>query len=468
MGRKRNRTRSRTDSGGTISRRTLMLLLGGGTVGATGYLVSGASDSVEADRFFGVRTANDNAAMLGIDLKNPSGTHGETVTLMELTNQFANTLDSISAAIVPAMNAPLNPGSIQTPQQLAPGETGVIQADLVCGTARKQTVDVAIEASNAEESVELVRSVPVSCTGVDTGVCAPRSVSPGCTQDTIPEWGSTDCSIVIHTTGKVREYIAGGVDIGGAVDVDTDDQVDIGVRGGATIAEYLRVVTPAEINFDISGGASIGDVVQFDTQEDVSIDVRSSIGGGLCVKNGNEIDASVKQGGHIDGTVSLTSNDSVSLDLSGNASTGAVQIDAPDGSVEVDIKQGSTIDGSLGVDSSGSVDIGLSGNELIRGDISVDTDEEVEIELSGSSTFEGDISITTNAGVDLALTGNSTIEGDVTITTEDPVEIEFTGSSTIEGDVTIDTDDEIDISDCTAILGCVSPKSACSDSQNAC
>ena len=410
----RNRKRSRSRSGGKVSRRSLLLLAGMGTAGATGAYTTGAFDAVTGDRALGVGTAGDGTALLGIDRENPSGADGETVALFTITNRFGSDLTRIDAEIVDgALEGPVDPNTLATPHGIPAGGSGVIEGKLSCSGEVERTIEVAIEASSTEQSVDLTRSVTVNCTVPERGPCAPLH-PPGCVDDEFPGWEGTDCSVVIETSGEREETVGDGVGIGGAVDLTTDDEVDLTVRG--TIADYLGIDTSGEIDVLMSGGGSIGGPLQVSTSDEVKLDIKGNVGGGLCVDESGELDVSVGGGGTVDGELSLTSSDEVSVDLDGDASVGPLSVETAD-----------------------EVDIGVTGGSEINGRVDVETSDEVKLEMDG----------------------NERVRGDVSITTEDEVKIKLKGSSVIEGDLTIETDDEVDVSGCRNIEGEVTPSGAC-------
>ncbi|MDJ1434269.1 hypothetical protein [Halostagnicola sp. A-GB9-2] len=432
MARKRKRNRSR--SGGGISRRSLLLLVGTGAVGTAGAYTTGAFDLLSADRAFDIGTAVDENALLEIDIEEPSGGDGDTVTLFEVTNRFGSELTSIEAEIVDGVDAPVDPNSLRTPAGLPPGASDAIEGDLSC-SGGVGTMEVSVSASSPEQSVDLTRSVQVSCTRPGQDVCAPRD-PPGCTDENFPAWGGTDCSVVIHTSGEVSEQIGGGIDVGGAVDIRTDDEVDVTHHG--SVADYFSIDTGAKIELSMGGGATIGGPLQLSTSDEVIANISGTVGGGFCADEAGELDVIVGSGGTVDGAMSLGSTDEVTVDLSGDASVGPLSVETTD-EVHIDVSGGSEIDGSVDVDTSDEVMLTMSGNERIRDDVTVTTDDEVNIDLSGSSV----------------------IEGNVTVETTDEVSIELKGNSSIEGNVTVETTDEVEISDCSSIGGSVTPESTC-------
>lgn len=454
MGRKRKRSRRR--SSGPISRRTALLGLAGGAIGATGFFTTGAFESVAGDRPFDIATAGDDTALLGVDIDEPSGRDGERVTLLELTNRFDEPFESVDAEVVSSGDLTLR--DVDVPDFLSPGGSAPITAELSCGQSGQRTVEIAVTATGAEQSVDLVRSVELTCLDRDRGVCAPRELPPGCVDDEFPPWGSTDCSVVIDTAGEVTESIRGGVEIGGAAEIATNGEVDLTHRGSVT--EYLSIDTSDEIDLLMGGGSTIGGALQLSTTDEVTATVRGLVGDGLCVDESGELDVSVGGGGRVDGPVSLTSDDEVSVALNDGASVGPLSVETSD-EINVDATGGSEINGNVDIDTGDELSLTLEGNERVRGDVSITSDEEVDISLAGSSVIEGDVTVETTDEVDIELRGSSSIEGSVTVAAGDDVGIEIRGSSSIGGNATIDTTGEASVSDCSAVGGSVTPPSAC-------
>jgi hypothetical protein len=152
-----------------LSRRALLTLLGTGGIGVGSVYGTGAFSRVAGDRSIDVDPASDDDTLLGIDIRNPSGRTGERVTLLELTNQFVEPVETVTASVDGPSNAPVDVSGLRTPDRLAVGESGEITAPLSCGSDASGSADVSVTASGADTSVTLTRSVPVACR-VPTGV----------------------------------------------------------------------------------------------------------------------------------------------------------------------------------------------------------------------------------------------------------------------------------------------------------
>lgn len=477
MGRKR--TRSRTKSDGTISRRTLLLLLGGGTAGVAGAASTGAFDSVAGDRLFDVETAADEDALLGIDIDERSGRAGETITLLKLTNRFDEPMETISVTLDQSDQRMI--GTIQTPDRLDPGETGTVEADLTCNRNRTDDLAISISASTADESVTATRSVRVSCVA-STPVCDPRSPT-GCVDTALPDPPDrqTDCSVVLDTgDDDFTESVGGTTAIDGALEV-TAAETDLSIRGSASIGDHVRIDSSGEIDFDIGGAATVGGVLQFDSPETVTATIGRDIGGGLCVKSDDSVDATVNGGSTLGGDVSVESSDEARVDIiGGSTTTGALEIDAEgevtafiDGDSTVGngtavtadgasltVTGGSRIDGNASLESEDEVTVTLDGNERILGDLTVDTGGETTVDLRGSSKITGNVTIESEGEIEVKLSESSSIDGDLSVESDDDITVTISGSSSIGGDVTLDGD-ESSVSDCSAVEGDVSPQSVC-------
>lgn len=431
------------------------MALGGGALGATGFFTTGAFDSVAGSRPFDIATSEDDSALLGVDVKNPSGRSGQTVTLLELRNRFDEPFESIDAEVVSAGGG-VTLRNLGTPGYLSPGSSAPITAELSCSTDTQGTVDVAITVSGADQSVDLTRPVEVSCTSPDRGVCASRT-PPGCTVDAFPN-GRTDCSVVVGTVDDVPRRISGGTRIDGAVDITVSDELTTGLSG--SVGEFFAIDGTDSIEFSTSGGSTIGGVVQLSSPGSVTATLRGSIGDGVCVDESGELDVNVGGGGTVDGPLSLASNDEVDVDLTGSATVGDVSIESTDG-VELTVGGGSAIDGNLAIDAAGSPELTLNGNGRVRGDVTITSDSEVDVSLSGSAAIEGDLTVDSTDEVTISLDGNAAIDGSVTVSADDEPGIELEGSASIAGDVTFESGEEPSVSDCSAVGGSVSPAEAC-------
>lgn len=433
------------------------MALGGGALGATGFFTTGAFDSVAGSRPFDVATSEDDSALLGVDIKDPAGQSGQTVTLLELTNRFDEPFESIDAEVVSAGGG-VTLRNVGTPGYLSPGSSAPITAELSCSTDTQGTVDVAITVSGPDQSVDLTRSVEVSCASPDRDVCASRT-PPGCTVEEFPN-GKTDCSVVVGTVDDVPRRIGGGTRIGGAVDVTVSDELTTALSG--SVGEYLAIDGTDSIEFSTSGGSTVGGVVQLSSSGSVTATLKGSVGEGVCVDESGELDVNVGGGGAVDGPLSLASNDEVDVDLTGRATVGDVSVESTDG-VGLTVADGSAIDGDLVIDASGGVGLTLNGDGRVRGDVTITSDSEVTVSLSGSAAIEGDLTVESTDEVDVSLSGSATIDGSVTVSADDEPGVVLKESASIAGDVTFESGEEPSVSDCSAVGGSVSPAAACDD-----
>jgi len=236
MARKRNRSRG---SEGTISRRTLLLLLGGGAVGATGYYSSGAFGSVVGDRPFNIGTAGDDTALLGIDSPDSEERtvfSGGEVTFFEVTNRFETAFDDIWVDLHSPSNPPTNSG-FETPRRLEPGESGDITATLGCSTNRTDEFELTINASNDQESVSATRSVEVTCLPVPNFELLEGPVTPA-GEDIIEFSVVTDTTVPIG--GFNLEIFSQGAnepDSFGEFEILRDSMTLIGDENGGNVGE---------------------------------------------------------------------------------------------------------------------------------------------------------------------------------------------------------------------------------------
>ncbi len=156
-----SRDRSRGSSeGGLLTRRRLigvLLLAGGGAVGLQG---TGAFSSILSDRPFNLGTADDDSALLAFQSLDPTGQDGSDVELIRLTNQTENPITTISVNLA-SSSALIT--SIETPPSLGAGQSGVVTATLSCAEETSEEVDFVITTSGSGQSVQLQRSVNVTC-----------------------------------------------------------------------------------------------------------------------------------------------------------------------------------------------------------------------------------------------------------------------------------------------------------------
>lgn len=165
----RSRQRSRGDSDGFLTRRTVIgsLLVGG--AGVAGIQGTGAFSSVIGDRGLSVGTTGDETALLGIESKNPSGQDGDVVDLLSLTNHTSTAFTDVTVFMQSTGNPAVGFTGIDTPLTIEPGTTETVQGTLSC---ERPVSDVAVKleiaVSGTGVAITAMRSVRVSCE-VQTG-----------------------------------------------------------------------------------------------------------------------------------------------------------------------------------------------------------------------------------------------------------------------------------------------------------
>lgn len=515
MSRKRSRDRSRGESRGIVSRRKVIGALAAGGIGVGALESTGAFSSIDSQRDISVVSADDDEAFVGITGGQASGSDGDTVTLFQLINQFDQPLTSISAMAVSSGN-PIDPQTIQTPDELPPGSSGELTATIDCNA--DAAVEIQVAAAGANQRVEFTRTAQITCENFD--VCAPRDLPAGCVINEVPN-KSTDCSVVIDTPNQIDERISGNTTIGGAAEFRSESQVDLTLRGNPVIQEYLEVDTPSQIDLDLGGSGRVHGVTKIQTESQLDFDVSTRVDGGVCVENAGEITFS-PGGAVVDGGASLTSTDQVTIDGLSDATIGPITIDAAgqtvfteaqsstvtgpvsvtaagqvkfnklvdistgpitidgDGQVNIVTESGSTVDGPIDITDAGGqvtldfaeteiagsvtatnesqITISLTNDSTVRSIVDLNTDSQVKIDLTNSS-IEANVNIETSGQVTVDLT-DSQIDGAVTVNSESQVDVVFENSS-ITGDLSITTESEATVSDCSSVDGTVSPQSAC-------
>lgn len=174
----RKRSRSRGSSGGSVSRRTVLGAVALGGAGLLGLRETGAFSAGTGDRVFSTGTAGDDTAFLGIAPGDPneydelavSGTDGETVPILTLTNNSGEALNSITATSIPSGSPGINLTNIDTPLTIPPGDSAAITANLVCKQSGSDVpVELQIDVSGPEGSVTAIRELSVTCEAPDYG-----------------------------------------------------------------------------------------------------------------------------------------------------------------------------------------------------------------------------------------------------------------------------------------------------------
>ena len=224
-----------------MSRRALLGVLLTGGAGAVGIQGTGAFSSVTGDRQFGVQTAQDADALLGVRPREATGGDGKSVPLFTLTNRFDGPLTLDRVSVVSSGGLGLGHGDVGVSSwTLAPGEEADLEATLSCGSTVTDEVTVEVRASSPGESIELTRSTAVTCE-TSGGACL-TGTDIDREDETIPcidievRGRNTDVSIDLSNvtvTGSVRVVIRGAGNSEIEIDIENttirgDLIVDIG------------------------------------------------------------------------------------------------------------------------------------------------------------------------------------------------------------------------------------------------
>lgn len=457
MGRKRSRDRSRGGSRGIISRRKLIGVLAAGGAGAAALEGTGAFSTIDSQRDLSVVSTDDDKAFISVAGGEASGADGDTVTLLRLTNQFNQSLTSISVTVVNS-GAPIDPQTVHTPSELSPGGSGEVRARLNCGS--DGTVKMRIIASSANQRVEFTRTAQVTCETVN--VCAPRELPAGCAINKIPRQ-STDCSVVIDRSSQITEQIRGSTTIGGAAEFQSTSQIKLSLKGNPVIREYLKIDTPAQVKLDVGGNSRVQGVVKVRTDSQLESTVSSRIDGGICVENAGGISLSPRSA-TINGDMSLTSTGQVVVETLTDATTGAITIDASN-QVKLNETQNASINGPLTVTAAGQVTLG----ELVdvsTGPITIDGDGQVNMTTGSDTTVSGSVEVTDAGGqvelefvateitggvavanssqIKLAVEDGSVVNSAIDLKTQSGVTVEVANSS-VEDRIDINTNSQVDL-----------------------
>ncbi len=263
----RKRTRSRGESGGSVSRRTVLGAVALGGAGVLGLRETGALSAGTGDRAFSAGTAGDDKAFLGIAPGDPdeyddlavSGTDGETVPVLTLTNNSGEVLDSVTVTSTPSGSPNVELTDIDTPRSIAPGASDTVTATLSCGSAATEDVRLSIQVSGPGGSVTAERDVSVEC---EPRIC------------------------VTEITGGEVEYELGGNDTEPCtVEIRSDDEVEVDMFGRATIEGYLDIVADGEVEVEMTETSRIEGDLRIESGDEVEVELEgnSSIGGDLVI-----------------------------------------------------------------------------------------------------------------------------------------------------------------------------------------
>lgn len=161
--RSRSRNRSRGRSGRSLSRRSILLLAGSAGVGLATLAGAGAFSSVGGNRDVDVDLANDPNAFLAIEELDSTATSGESLSVLELTNQFSEALTSVTVSVTTPGKFGLNQTDANHPGSLDVGETGTVSLPMSCDSTVTDTVDLRIIASGQSSEIKTTRSLSLTC-----------------------------------------------------------------------------------------------------------------------------------------------------------------------------------------------------------------------------------------------------------------------------------------------------------------
>lgn len=290
--------KSRTRGSGTwVSRRVALgLILSGGV--AIGIQRSGAFSSVQGDRQPNIGATDDENAVLGIDLKHPSGTDGDRVELAELENRLVNPLDTVDITVHDTGTIDLT--DVQHPSGLSPGSSGSVSAQIDCSNSITETVTLEIDVSGSEQSIVAERDVDVTC--------GSEQFDPFDCQDVWKD-GEDHCDYrergELELEGTTRE---------GNVCVTSRDDSDIQLQGGSGIEGFLRVEAGGGADLDMEGDGSIEKTVVINACGEVNVDIDSgTIEGDLCIDTGGDVDG-IGDGAVVEGDLKIDASGDVDID----------------------------------------------------------------------------------------------------------------------------------------------------------
>ncbi|MFW5958451.1 MAG: hypothetical protein ACOCQ3_00455 [Natronomonas sp.] len=374
----RKRRRDRGGSGG-ISRRTALALIAGG--GLLGVSVSGAFDSVRGDRPFDVGVASDQNARLVIDTREPSGSNGAVVTLLELENQASGSFTDLDVSVLSSGSLDLDVEEpLDSGETFDPGDEPLaIDAMVSCTDDVTESVDVELVVSGPGERVEATRSITVTCRAEDRGpIQVPAcNLSPTGGEESINLRGNDSTDDI---TGEYDVYVSGGATVDGSIDVTGQ----VTLTNGARVTDSIT----AGGSIDMNGGVKVGGSLV--------------TGGSLVMTNGAEIEVNA---GRIEvcgdfeiggGPDVVVSDILVGGDLTNVGSPGVGRhISTTDGSVsvgeDIDISGGSKITSREDIVVVGELQ--WDGNQLVTDTGDLDVGGDLAVSQGGVVEIAGDISV---------------------------------------------------------------------------
>ncbi len=380
---------------------------GGGILMVAG---SGAYFSVMGQRPFTIGAVDDEFALLGIDRLDPTGSEGERVNLLRLTNGFDNPLTSIDVTVVdigPPEN--LDIVDIETPNSLGPGESDYVSGVLSDCTGQPPVpVDLYIEAAGSGESVEGTRTVDVQCEVVtfDPYDChdildVPRA------ECAYQETGST----TIGTDRNGEVCITGD---GGNAHVDVSNNV--------AIDGFLRIIDATDIGFTLGNNATVDGAINLhDAGTNVNATLRpnSHVAGDFCASGNQAVtidiqppsgqpDRAYRIGGHF----TIESGSNIVADVGNNVEIGErVTVDAS-GDLNLSVGNNAIIEGSLTGKAGQNANVTISNNAEIHGSVTIETSGDANVTVQNNALIDGDLTVDAGGNANVNVANNAEIRGD--------------------------------------------------------
>lgn len=428
---------NRTGSRPLTRRSALGLLVGGGllSIGA-----SGAFDTVQANRPFSLPVGSDNEGLLGIERHEPAVAAGQTATLIELTNRFGSTLETVDITVLSAGSLPLTTADLSYPDTLTPGESGVVEAVIDCGPPGVETVTLDIEATSSSHTVRASRTIRVRCLDSTAAVCDPHHLSPlqqyGCVRSTgfTLDSETEPCDTLVKGDGNVDITMRNAAEIGGWLHIQTGGETEMKIQNDSVVDGPLWVETDDEIDAVLNNDVEIDGPVRLETDDEIDLDIGNNVvvDGPVQATSDDEIDMRVRDAARVEG-ICLSTDDEIDLHLRNDCVVdGAISLESDD-EIEIDLVNQATVEGPLDIETTDTVDVRLNGS-TVDGDLTIFSADDVDLELQNQSTLGGNVLIETDGSISVGLQG-STIQGDLTLRSGDGSSITETGQSSIGGTV---------------------------------
>lgn len=443
MSPRRRRSRSRGRGGPSLSRRSAIGLIGaGGALLAAG---SGAYFSIMGERPFDIGAADDDIALLGIDTLERSGSEGERVDLLRLTNGFGHSLTEIDVTVEdigPPDNLDIT--GIETPDSLAPHGSDGDEIGYVSGVIENCTgqptvpVDLFIKAAGGGDSVEGTRTAEVRCVVVD--------IDPYDCRD-ILDRPRSECAYPKTGSSDIEDDKDGDVCIDGS-----EGTADVDVSNNVEIDGFLRVIDATDISFTLGNNAMIDGAVNLheaETNVTATLKNNSHIAGDFCASGNGTVTVDIippaahpRIGGHL----SVSAGARAEVDIGQNVDiANSVMMDAGE-NLDLILGQNAIIEGSVDVDSGQKATVDVGQNAEIHGWARITGSDDADVEVGNNALIDGDLTIEAGAKVDdVDIANNAEIKGDVTITASGDAIVEVGDNALIDGNFTVNAGGEANV-----------------------